>query len=133
MLATLAGVAIVASAALLSRATASAPGESLRISTMNATYPVYQSLADLAAESTIVLRGRVEQVQPARRVLPGVPLKSLPAAKRENAGYLTTDVVVRVSKVLAGRQDLVGQAGARHPSRRAAGIRALRARGRGDQ
>jgi hypothetical protein len=74
-----------------------------RMHLMEGDYPLYHRLADLVAESTLVVRGRVEEVRPAYRVIPeGVPLDQLPDYKRENLGYLLTDVVVRVNKVLVG-------------------------------
>lgn len=81
-----------------------------RISVLNASYPVYGSLRHIAAESTLVVRGTVEKVLPPFRVVPtGVQLAKLPPAKRENVGYLMTDAVVRVNKVLAGPATMAGR------------------------
>jgi hypothetical protein len=78
-----------------------------RLYTMEGDYPLYHSLADLVADADLVVRGRVEEVGPSYRVIPeGAPLDQMPAYKRENIGYLLTDVVVRVNKVLVGAADV---------------------------
>jgi hypothetical protein len=77
-----------------------------RLHSMEGDYPLYDSLADLVADSDLVVRGRVEEIGPSYRVIPeGVPLDQMPAYKRENIGYLLTDIVVRVHKVLIGAAD----------------------------
>jgi hypothetical protein len=78
-----------------------------RMHTMEGNYPLYHRLADLVDESTLVVRGSVEALQPSYRVIPeGVPLDQLPDHKRQNLGYLLTDAVVRVQKVLIGAAHL---------------------------
>ncbi len=110
--ATLAGViatGVIAVADRDSQAASSNSTKDVRVSTMHASYPVYESVGELAARSTLVVRGTVESILPSYRVLPDeAELSKLPAEKRENAGYLKTDVVLRVEKVLVGPAEVAG-------------------------
>lgn len=85
------------------------PGaDSAGIHTMEADYPVYDTFGSLVDSSALIVRGKVQEVRPSYRVIPeGVPRGELPAHKAANVGYLLTDVVVRVDRVLTGSADLV--------------------------
>jgi hypothetical protein len=109
-------VVVIAGAIVAAFGRSTAPGEERdmarapRVSVLNASYPVYGSLRSIAVESTLVVRGTVEKALPPFRVIPtGVQLAKLPRTKRENAGYLMTDVVVRADNVLAGPATMAGR------------------------
>ncbi len=67
---------------------------------MYADLMVYPSLAEITSLSTIVFQGTVEEVLPSYRVAP----KDIPNAK--TVGYLMTDVIVRVNKVVYGSAEV---------------------------
>lgn len=73
------------------------------VSVMEASYPVYETLADLTAQSSLVIRGKVTKVLPSYRVVPdNIPMDQLPAHKAANVGYAMTDVEIKVQRVIAG-------------------------------
>lgn len=83
--------------------------DALRVHIMEADYPVYTSLSDIVADSTAVVRGTIEEVLPAYRVIPEeVPLDQLPPEKAASIGFMVTDVVIRVNQVLWGDPSIAG-------------------------
>jgi hypothetical protein len=81
----------------------------VRVHFMEADYPVYAGVRDIAAHSTIVVRGTATELLPARRVLPpGIRLDEMPAEKAAGAGFLVTDIVFRVEQILRGAPDIAG-------------------------
>lgn len=85
-----------------------ASGADVRIHEAAADYPLFSDLSALDGASTVVVRGEVENVGKAYRVIPkGLPVDQLPAHKAAHVGVVQTDVTVRVASTLAGK-DLTG-------------------------
>ena len=81
--------------------------DSAIIHEMSADYPSFDTLGDLADRSTVVVRGKVTAVSPSVRNIPaGAPLDQMPKEKRDQVGYLTTDMRLKVERVLSGPAEL---------------------------
>lgn len=79
------------------------------IHTMEADYPIYETVGQLVNKSPLIVLGTVGQVGPVKRVTPdSAPLDQLPPFKAESLGYLNTDVTIKVHRVFAGSATLVG-------------------------
>lgn len=71
--------------------------------TVEANYPVYRSVAALAAASDLVVSGTVVGKGSSRRIMPeGVDLSSLPKRKAEAVGVVVTDFTIKTDRVHKG-------------------------------
>jgi len=75
----------------------------VRIHEAAADYPAFSDLGALDRSSGAVVRGVVESVGAAYRVVPpGLPIDQLPAHKAAQVGVVQTDVTIRVTQSLSG-------------------------------
>jgi len=84
------------------------PSETLaRTHYMEADYPAFRSLRTIVASSDAVVIGTVTKVLPAYRVVPnGIDLAQLPKEKADAVGFVLTDIVVSINRVLSGNSSL---------------------------
>lgn len=78
-------------------------GQEAVIHQMSADYPAFDSAANLAKASALVVRATAVEVGPAYRDIPaGLEVNNLPAHKAAQVGTMQHDVVFRIEQVLRG-------------------------------
>ena len=99
--------AVLVLGALFSAKAATPDTAGVKTYTMEANYPQYRSLRELATRSPIIVHVTAVDVQAARRVIPdGIPMDQLPAHKAEAIGWVETPVAFTVRKTLRGPAEL---------------------------
>jgi len=92
---------------LISAAPKSSATLAARTHYMEADYPAFRSLRTIVASSDAVVIGTVTKVLPAYRVVPnGIALEQLPKEKADAVGFVVTDIVVSINRVLSGNSSL---------------------------
>jgi len=87
-----------------------APTLTQRVHYIDADYPSYRTIGEITANSALVVYGEVVKVLPPVRVIPEVvPVAQLPKEKADAIGYLVTDVIFRIDRVLSGQKDMTGK------------------------
>jgi hypothetical protein len=85
-------------------ATIAAGHEEVAIHQMSADYPAFDTAADLARSSALVVRATAVEIGPAYHDIPvGLDVSKLPARKAAQVGTMQHDVVYRVDEVLRGQ------------------------------